>query len=100
MAYRPIEPPSPGIGVAMRAIIRDNESALPPRRINAKGFVPGGDAEALGLCARLLAERASEWGGRIMIPNVDLTHAFGSVCHDAQSTSLCASVGPVAAAGF
>lgn len=39
--------------------------------------MPGGDAEDLGLAARLLAERASEWADRLMIFKVDLADSFG-----------------------
>lgn len=63
--HRAIEPPKLVMGMAMQAGFRDNEGSLQARRLNAECFVAGGNAEALILVARLLAERASEWGGSV-----------------------------------
>lgn len=84
LAYRPMEPPNPTLGVAicLHAIVRGNEATLQPRRINNEGFVPGSDAETLSLATRIWAERAGEWRDRTVIVNVGLIGAFGSIYHE------------------
>lgn len=81
-AHRLIEPPAPVVGVAMRALIAENEAWLQPEWMNAEGFATKGSAEALAVTARLLAEKSTEWGEHVFLFKFDVADAFGSIRHD------------------
>lgn len=55
VANRPVMPPVPLFGFALRLMIIDHSSRLQPRHLLAEGFVDGRGAQSLILAAKLLA---------------------------------------------